>query len=640
MLNWLIWGVLTGLTALAALALSLRTDLAGRAERALACFLWFWALIVLPIFVLGYLGQLYPLTVALLSLAQVSAILAWCARAKGFGILGGELRQALAELLQLGPDALRLCARARSVALLGVVCAAAVLAFTLLLTYWAPADESWDGLYYHQPIVGFALQNHGFSVVELPNTLLAQTINGYPKLGEAFSLWFVLFTDKTLIEIGSSLAAPGLLLAIYTLARRYSSDAAACMGWSVVVLLMPAISSQLRTTMIDIELWLFVLAAVHFATRATLRPSHALLALLACALSLGTKSTSLALIPPILLVVCVRALRHGERARFAPALVAGLGLIASVAALTFGRNWRVFHNPFWPVSYRSALLGVDFPGLATLRQVAPDTPFFEFLRHAYEHPSGGVHDIIVRGYGYAIPWVVWPLGTVALLVCALVVARGLVLRARDAEAENLALVALITLLPLALSPSLSNARYNLQAIVALLLAMVWLCQRWSAARFLEGALAASILLSLMSLVWSDFLWGLNLNWRDVVALARHSKAERASMNFSKFQLSAYTARQREAELGPGDLALFTRELTFIGLLWNDRFSNRVSYSATSDASSLLAEIRARRARWIALGVSNPARILLEASPDFQFVGFASREDKTVIFRLRDSARGR
>jgi len=44
--------------------------------------------------------------------------------------------------------------------------------------------------------------NHGFGLVELPNTLLAQTINGYPKLGEAFSLWFVLFTDKTWIELG------------------------------------------------------------------------------------------------------------------------------------------------------------------------------------------------------------------------------------------------------------------------------------------------------------------------------------------------------------------------------------------------------------------------------------------------------
>jgi hypothetical protein len=167
-------------------------------------------------------------------------------------------------------------------------------------------------------------------------------------LGEAFSLWFVLFTDKTLIEIGGSLAAPGLMLAIYLLARRYTVDRAACIGWATVVLLMPAISSQLRTTMIDIELWLFALGAVHFATRVRFRPEHAALALLACAMLLGTKSTGLVLVPPLVLAVCVRGMRGSESNSFALSIGTGLALVASIGALTLVRNFLAFHDPFWP----------------------------------------------------------------------------------------------------------------------------------------------------------------------------------------------------------------------------------------------------------------------------------------------------
>jgi hypothetical protein len=633
-LNWVLVSALTALAALAAVALSFRLDLEGRAERALAFSLLFWALIVAPIFTLGYCNWLYRAPVALLSLALSGGVLALCARGQSVAAFWARLRSELVELATLLPDSVKLCWRARSFSVLGLLGALGVLAFTVFLTYLAPADESWDGLYYHQPIVGFALQSHGFGLVELPNTVLAQTINGYPKLGEAFSLWFVLFTDKTWIEIGGSLAAPGLMLAIYLLARRYTTDRAACVGWATVVLLMPAISSQLRSTMIDIELWLFALGAVHFATRVRFRPQHAALALLACALLLGTKSTGLVLVPPILLAVCVRGMRRSEDSSFALSIAAGLALVASIGALTLVRNFRAFHDPFWPVSYRNAALGLDFPGLATLQQVAPDPKFAEFLRRAYDSPARGVRDIILRGYGYAVPWVVLPFGVLGLADGLVVAARGVLRRAREPLAENLSLVALLTLLPLCASPSFSNARYNLQAVAVAVLGIVWLSERRSAPRLQEGALAASVSLSLMAMVWSGYLWGLSLTFADIGQLAAHSKAERASLNFSSFQMPPRVAALREAELGPGDMAVFTRDLSFIGVLWNDKFSNRVSYLSPAGEKSLLAELARRDARWVAVGANSASRRLLDRSPGYEFVGSAAQQDKTVIYRRR------
>jgi hypothetical protein len=633
-LNWLLLCALTTSTALAAVALSFTLDLQGRAERALAFYLLFWALIVAPIFALGYCNWLYRAPVALLSLVLSGSVLVLCTRGQSVATFLLRLRSELLELGTLLPDSVKLCWRARSFSVLGLLGALGVVAFTVLLTYLAPADESWDGLYYHQPIVGFALQSHGFGLVELPNTLLAQTINGYPKLGEAFSLWFVLFTDKTWIEVGGSLAAPGLMLAIYVLARRYTADRAACIGWATVVLLMPAISSQLRTTMIDIELWLFALCAVHFATRLRFRPQHAALALLACAMLLGTKSTGLVLVPPILLAVCMRGMRSSEGKAFALPIAAGFALVASIGALTLVRNFRAFHDPFWPVSYRNNAFGLDFPGLATLQQVAPDPEFTEFLRRAYDSPAGGVRDIILRGYGYAVPWVVLPFGVLGLADCAVVAVRSVLRRARDPLAENLLLVALLTLLPLCASPSFSNARYNLQAVALAILCIVWLSERTSALRLQEGALGASVFLSLMAMVWSGYLWGLGLTFADIGQLASRSKAERASLNFSAFQMPARVAALREAELGPGDTAVFTRDLSFIGVLWNDKFSNRVSYLSPKGEQSLLTELARREARWVAVGGNSASRRLLDRSPDYEFVGSAAQQDKTVIYRRR------
>jgi hypothetical protein len=106
------------------------------------------------------------------------------------------------------------------------------------------------------------------------------------------------------------------------------------------------------------------------------------------------------------------------------------------------------------------------------------------------------------------------------------------------------------------------------------------------------------------------------------------------MNFSAFQMPARVAALREAELGPGEVAVFTQELSFIGVLWNDRFSNQVSYLPLRDARSFPLELARRHARWVAVGVKSSARRALDADPDYELVGTAAEQDKTVIYRLR------
>ena len=57
-------------------------------------------------------------------------------------------------------------------------------------------------------MVAFAIQNHGFSMVDLPFGG-AQKINVYPRLCEMTQLWFVIFTDRRVIDMVSHVGRDG-----------------------------------------------------------------------------------------------------------------------------------------------------------------------------------------------------------------------------------------------------------------------------------------------------------------------------------------------------------------------------------------------------------------------------------------------
>ena len=252
---------------------------------------------MLPVPLLGYTGHLTAPLLAICSGLLFRA--AFLASALGRGVrrhLGDTLHHGLA-ILSLVPDGLRQALRARSVVLVGLVWAAGVIGLSAWLMYLAPSG-SWDGLFYHEPMVGLAIQNHGFSVVSLSPIEAVQAVNGYPRRCESVGLWFVIFTDKTFIEIGNTLAAPALMWAFYAIARRFG-DRVIAMGWAAVTLLMPAMWTQLATSMIDVEVAFFLLSALYFCTRPRYRARDAVCATLAMLLVTGSKRTALVWVPPL-----------------------------------------------------------------------------------------------------------------------------------------------------------------------------------------------------------------------------------------------------------------------------------------------------------------------------------------------------
>jgi hypothetical protein len=629
--GWVVLALLTGLAAVNALGLALRATPAGRAELAIAASTLFFAFLTAPVLVLGYANVLTAVNLAAVSSVLMLGLFALLVRRRSPRELLRECRHAAASILAMPFAALREAARARSVTFVGLGCAGALTGAALVAAVLY-ANCSWDSLIYHEPIVGFAIQNHGFSPVLLPMNDAVQATNGYPRLCEAMSIWFVIFTDRTLVELPNILAAPPMLFCAYALARRYG-DRLTAMGWTSVLLLMPQTWVQLCQVYIDIAVGFFALAAIYFASRPEYRIRDALYATLAMALLMGTKQSALVMVPPIAFVAYLRLiLGHVRRHPVATAgIIAGgsIGLLG-IAAVSLVRNWLAFKNPLWPVDYANALLGVKWHGIRSLEALVADGPLKEVIASAYASPVGGFPDVMRRGYGYAIPWVVVPVGLFAVVIALSTAALEVVGLKERGIASNLAWVLIPVVVGLFTTPTLSgrNARYNMHLVAGLMVAITWLLSRRSWERGREGVVAASIVLSIIPVYWLDLDFAWSWGSTDIPSSPLHPFAQRVYSLNRRFDL---LARERAAEIHAGDRVAFDEGVIFVGALWNFDFTSQVRFISSAAPETFLAEVDAYDPKWVAVG-NPPARTALERAGRWEYVGKLTEGGDHFVFR--------
>ncbi len=636
LLGWMVLGALTSAAALNAVGIGVRArapEGRNRSELAVVAGTAFYALLAGPVLFLGFLGRLTSLNLGLFSAALMAGLFALLARA-GRRTPGGHLAEclgALGALAALPGEALAETARARSVAFVGLVFAGAMIAYALVVAVLIPAT-SWDGLMYHEPIVGFAIQNHGFAPVSLPPNDTVQATNGYPRVCEAIGMWLCIFTDSTLVEAPNVIAAPAMMLAAYGLARRFG-DRATALGWASVLPLMPQAWAQLCQVYIDVQVAFFALAAIYLATRPRYRVRDAVLATVALALLMGSKFSALSMVPPIALVAYARLALRWLRARPVAVVgtaVGGSAALAAVAGAFLLRNWQAFSNPLWPVTYDNARFGIHWKGLRSLEAIVADAPLHEIVSAMYDPPGKGLRDVIDRGYGYGIAWVVVPVGLVALAIAVAAVAAQRLRWIDRRGLENLGWVLFPIALGLFTAPTLSgrNARYNLHLVAGLTVAITWLFagRRWLRAR--EGVMAAAIALSILPLFWTDgYLWSWGMT-DDPAAIFRRPFAHHQYIEAPTFDL---LAKERSAELGAGDRVVFDEGIIFVGALWNFDFSNSVEFVPFQSEKDFLASVDRANAKWVAAGTSGAQNALLR-SHRWQLVGKISSAGDERVYR--------
>jgi hypothetical protein len=610
----------------ASLALAFRAKPEGRAELGIATALVFTALVCAPIYVLGTFNVLYPWALAGTSSGLYFAIIATCGGREWRALL----RRCVAEtrgLARVVPNGLCEAFAARSFVFVGLAYCTGLVAVALLLT-WLIQFNGWDDFIYHTPMVGFAIENHGFRIIDLPHAEAVQGNNGYPRLCEMNALWFVIFTDRTLMELPVILFTLPLMLATYALARRYANRVHA-MGLAVVVMLMPHVWHALCSTYNDLEVAFFLTAALYYTSRPVFRLEHGVLAIVAMTLVIGSKVTWLTFVPPIAIFTLPRVLRaKASWARRGAVIAFGAVMFGTLAWLHLGRNWIHFKNPFWPFEFHSKRLHLDFPGFRNYSEIASDPPFIQ----SFTPPSGGMGDMFRRGYGQAVAWIGFPLAAIALGVWLVVAIRDLVRTRRFGETWVLGLLVVPALISIYTSPTLMQPRYNVHIVAALLTAGAWLFlfvgSRWRRAR--ENLVGAMMALSII-----PFFWMGDANVTNVDEETEHVLHPFASTRwYSVHPGFDSLTKQKFEEIHAGDEVDFTDDIGFPGAAWNFDFSNHVAYVPFKNRKQFLDDLDKNRAKWVIVFQGTGPDGAVAHNAGWELVGQTNRDQPELAYRRK------
>jgi hypothetical protein len=627
---------LSVIAAFAALAVALRAQLRGRIEVLVAATILWNAIIIAPIYVLGLLERLTPLSLAVGSLVTSGTTTLLASRGVRLSALARDVAFTFASFLRLPWDALVLASRPRRFVFVGVAWATVLLPYIGLSAYFAHYLPIWDPLWYHDTIVGFTIQNHGFAMVDLPQTL--QKVNGYVRLGEMTQLWLVIFTDRRLADLTNVLFAPAIAGGVYLLVRRYTTQVLA-VGWGVAVVLMPACASILQGTFVDPQNAALLLAAVVFATRDEPRLRDGWLAGLALSLTIGSKGLALISVPVVGVIgACLLLRAHWRRDRGAAigTVVGGVVLIAAMASVTYLRDYWAFHNPFWPdMAVDVPSLGIHWPGeggWATdpARRGLPvnlNESFPKLMDHLYALPwtvKGMFFDQAVD-YGIGITWLVIPLGALAFVTCLYVaIRRRLGHVVPSAPGPFPFAIWIIVAAVVGGSPALWAPRYHIAAVGFVVTLVVWFTSRPGWERIGESTLSTVLVTSLMMFWWTPT----TIRWwftpEQLVKLAAAKPIEREVSRELGAPTLLDVGLAREKELKPGTLLVFNEQYSgYPSLFWNNTYSNRIQFMKSgsdfltraaragatwvflSDHDSALAQARAAGSGWQEVGVLNP-----------------------------------
>lgn len=627
-MGFLVLVLLTSLALLAGLSIARRITYDSRAERLLAATMIASAAILAAVHGCGFLGVLTTHNLGFVALVLFAALIAISSVHAAPGHLRGSLKD-LALPFVLPAEAIAITWRARSFAFVGVVASILILAYTGCISYLAPSD-AWDGIFYHETMIGYAIQNHGYAIVDVPAKLIH--VNTFPRNCEMTSLWFVIFTDRRFVDILDNVYSVPVALAVFCLVRRFTRNTPTALGWMSCLLLMPGYYLQLHSNYIDIHAFAFYAAGLYFGTRLDLRLRDGIVASVCYGLLFGAKSFALAWTPILCFVTLVLLMAKHVRARPAAlvgTMLAGVVLIAAFGAPIYVRNWTHYHNVIHPYrldpvthKLRSNELGAaddNKPLAATILDIAEaPKPGFDYA------------DKRQGGYGLGFPFLLLPLAGLALPACLWRWLGDLASRrsrgTTSATTGNLVATLVPPLTTVAYTTALWLARYNYAFVLGALVLLAWFLARER--RLAEGIFAVCIVTGLMWLHWAKPAWLVTFD--EARRLARLTPAERATQSTVGWSIDRGVAKERE-RLPAGAVVVYSDDIEFPAVLWNETYTNRLQYVPMADGERVLRRLDELRARWFVTANLAP---FFEKRSDWRKLGQVSSRPVYAFERVR------
>ncbi|MCX6026212.1 MAG: hypothetical protein NTY23_08150 [Chloroflexi bacterium] len=421
----------------------------GSQRRVLPSLVWAQLLtmsqIVLSELVLGLIGWLRPMPVALCNLGIAAIVWLWFASHCWREAIRAQLKWF--EILRKP--------QLNVFALIGLAAFLGLLVWSLLLAWYLPPRE-WDSLAFHLPIVATYFQNGAIAPIASPSVW----VRYYPIDGELLQLWNVLFLhDDRIVEIAFVPAILAGLVSIYGLARELGASRSSSVLGAGVAAFANATLIEMTTSFNDALMMGLVAAGLYIQVSllrrawATDRAKFILGAMgvgAACGLCAGVKFNGAVYAAGLVAVFLYLAIRSrlpriDVQARRLRLLLAPLGIIIvlglALCAYPLVRNVLVAGNPLAPFEVHIGNLRLfegqkeiaDFVGWTTPPEVA-DMPLLLRLVTIWREPTGSVYDLSLSGLGgewfavglpAGIVWLgiaMWRRKTLDVLLCLTLVA--------------------------------------------------------------------------------------------------------------------------------------------------------------------------------------------------------------------------
>jgi hypothetical protein len=634
--------LLSAIVAWASLSLAVRLKLDGRAETVVATTVLASGIVLLPVYAMGATGTLTRAALAIAALGLALGVTVASTVGVGLRAQTRATAGALRGIVSMPAEGLALAWRTRSAVLPCIALCLLILLYNLVAAWLAPSWRQWDALWYHEPIIGFTIQDHGFAPVDLPPGGM-QKVNGYPRASEMLSLWFAMFAGRRLIDLPNVLLLPALFASVYALTRRLTGDRLTSAGWASVACTVPANVELLQTVYVDPALATFVACGALFVLRSPPRAREGLLGAGALAIAANVKVSGV--FPVAALALVAVALQLGapgakaRRGRAAMTLVAGAAMIIGMSAVTYLGNLHKYGNPVWPDFHvRLPSLGIDWPGNGDWGGVTPEgqhhgvsknVPLWQLLQELFT-PPGRIKDDEQRHihtYGLGVPWVLLP---AALLVALRLASGALRWRSSDARTRNRWLVAVLLTLTVAVtlvtSTNRSTPRYHVPSIALWVPVVAWALQR---RRALQEALVYAVTVGALAVMaWEVPSWRSFPGPSALVTLLRMDPPLREMTPELGGTVRRAAGLARESELTAGTTVV-SDDFIFPAILWNNDYSNRVVYRrATTDVASAADRLQAT---WVYAQDASLAQ-RLRGSGSWEEIGPLFADGNGIAFR--------
>jgi hypothetical protein len=526
--------------------------------------------IILSQLVLGILGWLFPVPLALCNILLSAGVFLFLVR----------------PYLQIGTSTLKkwwISLRASSFPVIGKIFITLYLLILLrsfLQAFFLPPRE-WDGLVYHLPIMGTYYQAHAIRPLES----LVIWVRSYPFNGELLSLWNLIFlgVDK-FVDMPFLTTIAFAVLAVYGMMRRRGASREAAFLGTAVFAFAPVMILQQVSTSSDaflasvFAMGVFAIQPQYADGQEELPAEHFPIQALLCGLAMGilagTKYAGLFYALGLFFLFLVGLYRMRIRYSFAwstrrsiAVSILALAAAFSLCGYPYIRNMVLFQNPIAPfkVEWGGWTL---FPGDRDREQILTDNtqesdlalPTLVRVARLWMEPYDTVYNNKTSGLG--------PLW-ICLAVPAILPWLYSAGRKRDWFSVALFLVSILALLA---TPAFWVGRYAAPVLLLGGVATAWIgdCLRRRLRRILTIAVFACILF--LTLVTMDLgPVDTRIFWEDVV---RQTDATRSSAPFVWLGRDAFKYIDEKSRDHPSTIA-YSGLVRFIYPLYGPDFHNTV-----------------------------------------------------------------